>query len=243
VSKLLIPNTCQVPNVLLDTVMPRIGGVALKVLLAIVRQTYGFGYPSRQIGLRKLSELTGLSIQGVLNGIKALGDLIIVKHGPKNSRVQNEYALNIDITTGQLLNEIDQSKDLTNQKIHNRPVKKVESLKPNLKPNNSASRKKRERADTDPRVKTLIAAFSDKYLAIVGSRPIVTGKEAASFKRLLVHGRDVPVIEAAMDRYFANDFYRKTGFDAGGFAKAFNRLNSAGARKKHNYEEGAFPAT
>jgi hypothetical protein len=55
-SKLLIPNTCQVPNVLLDEIMPRIGGVALKVLLAIVRQTYGFGVPSRQIGLKKLSQ-------------------------------------------------------------------------------------------------------------------------------------------------------------------------------------------
>ena len=32
ISRLLIPNTCQVPNVLLDEVMPRIGGVALKVL-------------------------------------------------------------------------------------------------------------------------------------------------------------------------------------------------------------------
>jgi hypothetical protein len=105
-----------------------------------------------------------------------------------------------------------------------------------------ASRKKRERADTDPRVKTLIAAFIDKYLATVGSRPVITGKEADSLKRLLTAGHDVPAIEAAMDHYFAADFYRKTGFDAGGFAKAFNRLNSAGAKKRHDYDDGAFPA-
>jgi hypothetical protein len=30
-----------------------------------------------------------------------------------------------------------------------------------------------------------------------------------------------------MDRYFADDFYNKIGFDATGFAKALNRLNSA----------------
>src|SRR5262245_9634729 len=90
-SRLLIPNTCQVPNVLLDQVMPRIGGVALKVLLAIVRQTYGFSVPSRQLGLKKLSTLTGLSVQGVLNGIKELGNLITILRAPRNSRVSNEY--------------------------------------------------------------------------------------------------------------------------------------------------------
>jgi hypothetical protein len=138
-SKLLIPNTCQVPNVLLDEIMPRIGGVALKVLLAIVRQTYGFGMPSRQIGLKKLSKLTGLSVQGVLNGTKDLGGLIAVTRGPRNTRVSNEYALNIDVSTGQLLNEVDQSKDLSSQKIHNRLLKRVDSLKPNLKPNKKES--------------------------------------------------------------------------------------------------------
>src|SRR5262245_48904595 len=138
-SRLLIPNTCQVPNVLLDEVMPRIGGVALRVLLAIVRQTYGFGVPSRQLGLKKLSRLTGLSVQGVLNGIKELGNLITVIRAPRNSRVSNEYALNIDVSTGQLLNEVDSSKDLSSQKIHNRLLKKVESLKPNLKPNKKST--------------------------------------------------------------------------------------------------------
>ena len=62
---------------------------------AIVRQTYGFGVPSRQLGLKKLSKLTGLSVQG---------GLITVKRGPRNTRVSNEYALNVDVSTGQLLN-------------------------------------------------------------------------------------------------------------------------------------------
>src|SRR6185312_6080935 len=142
VNKLYIPNTCQVPNILLDEIMPKLSGAALKVLLAITRQTYGFGYPSRQLGLRRLSEITGLSIQGVLNGIEELDNLITVKRGPRNSRTQNEYSLNIDISTGELLNKIDQSNILTSQKNDDRPVKKVESLKPNLKPNKRAHKKR-----------------------------------------------------------------------------------------------------
>jgi hypothetical protein len=106
----------------------------------------------------------------------------------------------------------------------------------------SAHRKKRDRADSDPRVKTLVTAFVDKYLARVGSPYVVVdGKDPALLKRPLTAGHNIPAIEAAMDRYFADAFYSKTGFDVGGFVKSFSRLNSAGAKNHHNYEDGAFP--
>jgi hypothetical protein len=119
-SKLLIPNTCQVPNVLLDSVMQQINGSALKVLLAIIRLTYGFNVPARRISLSRLRQLTGLGQQGVVNGIAELGALINVERGPKGSRTENEYSLNVDLSTGEL-------------------VQKVDSLKPNLKPNKKES--------------------------------------------------------------------------------------------------------
>lgn len=105
-NKLLIPNTCQVPNVLLDKVMPRIGDASLRVLLAITRFTYGFGDPQpRKISDTRLQRATGLS-RGVANGINGLGSLITIKAGPKNERVENEYALNLDIATGELVNGV-----------------------------------------------------------------------------------------------------------------------------------------
>ena len=86
-SKLLIPDTCQVPNVLLDEVMPRIGGVALKVLLAIVGRDLWLRRAIPTIRIEeKLARLTGLSVQGVLNGTKELGGLIAVTRAPINSR-------------------------------------------------------------------------------------------------------------------------------------------------------------
>jgi hypothetical protein len=110
--------------------------------------------------------------------------------------------------------------------------------------NKSARRKKRERADIDPRLKTLMTAFAEKFQVTTGTAYVVVhGKDQSLLKGLLSGGQDVPAIVGAMDRYFANDFYRReTGFDIGGFAKAFNRLNSAGTKKRHNYEDGAFPA-
>jgi hypothetical protein len=52
-------------------------------------------------------------------------------------------------------------------------------------------------------------------------------KSANRSSGLLTAGHDVPAVEAVMDRYLADDFYNKIGFDAAGFAKPFNRLNSA----------------
>src|SRR5688572_4881929 len=101
-SKLLIPNTCQVPNVLLDKAMPRIGNASLRVLLAITRCTYGFGDSKpRKISYTRLQKATGLSRQGVANGINGLGNLVTIKPGPKNERVENEYSLNLDVATGE----------------------------------------------------------------------------------------------------------------------------------------------
>src|SRR5262245_40474862 len=105
-SKLLIPNTTQVPNVLLDVVMRRVSNPALRVLLAVVRKTYGFQKQSDHISLTQLQELTALSRQGVVNGIKTLGEIITVRQGKREG---NEYALNLNVATGELVNGIDQS--------------------------------------------------------------------------------------------------------------------------------------
>ena len=60
-SRLLIPNTCQVPNVLFDEVMPRLSDSSLRVLFAIVRFTYGFQKAADRISLGQLQKVTGMS--------------------------------------------------------------------------------------------------------------------------------------------------------------------------------------
>ena len=61
---------------LLDAVMRRVSDPALRVLFAIVRKTYGFTKRTDHISLTQLEEITGLSRQGAVNGIKALGRII-----------------------------------------------------------------------------------------------------------------------------------------------------------------------
>lgn len=204
-SRLLIPNTCQVPNVIFDRIMPGLGLVALKVLMVIIRQTYGFNVASRQIGLDRLCKLSGLSRQGVVDGTKELGNLLVVKRGPINSRVANEYALNIDVSTGELVNQIDQSVILTSQQNTVGLVNKVDSLKPSLKPNKSIGaeapefsplRSKRKLTRPDP---AALAAFELFYSAY----PKHVGKAEALkvWTKLAPSPETVAAIMAGVERY------------------------------------------
>jgi uncharacterized phage protein (TIGR02220 family) len=111
--KLLIPNTTQVPNVLLDVVMPAIKNASLRVLLAVARKTYGYQKVADDISLTQLQKLTGLSRQGVVNGIAGLGNLLGIESGDDG---MNRYRLNVDLSSGELVNLFDQSKKLTSQK-------------------------------------------------------------------------------------------------------------------------------
>ena len=52
--RLLLPNTTQVPNVILDRWMASMTGAKIKVVLYVVRRTYGFGRTSDRISVRKM---------------------------------------------------------------------------------------------------------------------------------------------------------------------------------------------
>jgi Bacteriophage replication protein O len=105
-NRILIPNTCQVPNVLLDEVIPRLPAGAVRVLLAIVRFTYGWQKPEGdRISYGQLSNTTGMSRRQVIKGVKALGNLINVAQGAKG-RGANKYSLNLNIETGELLSGV-----------------------------------------------------------------------------------------------------------------------------------------
>jgi phage replication O-like protein O len=222
-SRLLIPNTTQVPNVLLDQVMRQVSDPALRVLLAIVRKTYGFQKTADNISLTQLQEITALSRQGVVNGIKALGPLIEIRQGKREG---NQYALNLNIETGQLVNGMDQSTGLTSQRRGQITSQRRRHTKPNKNKTKDLYLKKDK--DNDSRIQPLIASFSEKFRKATGKPYIPTawGKDAMCLKRLLAAGVGPEEIERVMGLYFADDFANRTGFDIGRFCNQFNSLNS-----------------
>ena len=80
----LIPNSTQIPDVILDQWMSALTGAELKVLLYVARRTYGFGKERDRISLQQLSRGirrrdgsvldygTGLSVSSVARAAKSL---------------------------------------------------------------------------------------------------------------------------------------------------------------------------
>ena len=102
-NKPLVPNFTPIPNIVLEKLMPSLSKVALKVLLAVARKTYGWGKERDAISLTQLQRLTGLGRAGVVRGITELDSLLKVTKGA--NRNCNEYELNIDISTSELVSE------------------------------------------------------------------------------------------------------------------------------------------
>jgi len=131
VSKLLIPNTTQVPNIIFDKLMANLRPGAFKVLLAICRYTYGHQKQSDRISLKQLEEMTGLNRWSVVRSAKELVGIVIIKSKGTAKGLASEYALNLEITTGELGTLSDQSHKVTSHLASHLGVTFQTNSKPN----------------------------------------------------------------------------------------------------------------
>jgi phage replication O-like protein O len=109
----LIPNSTQIPDVILDHWMAELSGAEFKVLLYIARRTYGFGKDSDAISLSQiangitrrdgttLDRGTGVSRMSVARALKVLEEqgIIIRRHNvSEKSREyeENTYSINLN---------------------------------------------------------------------------------------------------------------------------------------------------
>lgn len=104
------PNYTQIPNTLLDDLMMLMDGAELKVTLAIARQTFGFHRERHSLSLSELQGLTGLSKQGVINGVDAGAKRGTIARS-KGRRGGFVYELIINVTSqiNGLVNGVDKS--------------------------------------------------------------------------------------------------------------------------------------
>ncbi len=111
-TRALIPNSTQIPDVILDQWMCELSGAELKVTLYIARRTFGFGKESDNISLNQiangikkrdgavLDRGTGLSISSVARALKSLEERQILLRktniNDKNEHDENTYRLNLN---------------------------------------------------------------------------------------------------------------------------------------------------
>jgi len=94
------PRFTQIPDVLFDEYLPELGFAELKVLLAIMRRTYGWRKPTDAISLSQLEKGTGLSRKAVWTATNSLEEegYIVVDRGttPNGGTAINLYRLNVE---------------------------------------------------------------------------------------------------------------------------------------------------
>jgi len=120
--RLLIPNTTQVPNLILDLVIPRISEGEARCLLYICRRTLGFHKEEDRISFsqfengikssqgRILDFGTGLSrpaINRALRNLRAAGAICI-----QQRTRGNRYSLNLNIDVEKVVNEVNRLRTL-----------------------------------------------------------------------------------------------------------------------------------
>lgn len=93
------PNYTQTPNAIFDHWLPILGFAELKVLMAIVRKTFGWHKAVDQISLSQLEKLTGLAPKNIRKAAKSLSDrgIIIKKVIGEKGKQDTYYQLVIDI--------------------------------------------------------------------------------------------------------------------------------------------------
>lgn len=82
----LILNSTQIPNVLLDEIMPQLSGVEFKIIMTIARQTYGWHKEADRISISQLKLKTGTSNGSIGNALKNLKSMGLIKVTNKTGR-------------------------------------------------------------------------------------------------------------------------------------------------------------
>ena len=245
-SKLLIPNTTQVPNVLLDEVIPQLSSSPVRVLLAIIRLTYGFGKSSDRLSLSYLAKKTGLSRRRVIDGVKSLGDIIKITPGKKGLKTwegANEYSLNLDISTGQLdascsAHNVTSAQNVTSAKNGQDEVPKTSPSQTNK----SKPSRRPHSGDTEspsPGHKATMALYSELFTAKFRSKPHIVGGRDGKLLSDLLRQHPPDEVQETLRLFFTHPpdwVARQKNYTIGAFAKSFNQLLAMRADKKGTME-------
>lgn len=230
--KKLIPNSTQVPNIVLDLLLPLLPEAEMRCLLYICRRTYGFHWDEDRIsftqfenGITKrdgelLDNGTGLSRPSIAEALRNLAKAGAISI-EKNSK-GNIYRINLEMDINKVVSEVNQLRKLTN--IGKRSLPKQGKLL-NLQKKVSKERETKVYASgsKEPSAHSQFIKFFDENCRKTrGIKPIITGKDARNLKRVLdlgmVNGNELEQIAL----YFLSDRYYKK------FAPSISTFLSAG---------------
>ena len=84
----------KVPNSLYDAILSqKLSITQERALLYIIRKTYGFNKPDDQISINKMAEDTGFTRQAMMNAVRDLEKMGIIKRGSRRNGMP--YYMNV----------------------------------------------------------------------------------------------------------------------------------------------------
>lgn len=179
----LLPNYTQVPNILIDEIMRDMDGAELKVVLVAIRKTIGYHKISDAISLSQFEELTGLSRQGVLNGLEQAINRGVMRElderGPRGVKLYTpvwiKEAEKVDQSTNLTSQESDQSNELTSE-LHNQSNELTSTSQLSLPTKESVKERKAEEKQ-HPTMQEADAAIFTAAAAVDGLPKVVLAYE------------------------------------------------------------------
>lgn len=96
-SKILVPNYTQVPNVVIDDLALKLSDSAFKIYVVLIRKTKGWDQKKDAIALSQFCEITGKSRPTVIKCLDELINLGLIKK-TRFTKYGNEYELNLSFS-------------------------------------------------------------------------------------------------------------------------------------------------
>lgn len=116
-SKILVPNYTQVPNVVIDDLAAKLSDSAFKIYVVLIRKTKGWEQKRDAIAISQFCELTGKSKPTVIKALDELCNLNLIKK-TRFTKYGNEYELNLSFSHDGMFIKFTSKKSLLVKKFY-----------------------------------------------------------------------------------------------------------------------------
>lgn len=96
-SKIIVPNYTQVPNIVIDDLAAKLSDSAFKIYVVLIRKTKGWEQKRDAIAISQFMEITGKSKPTVIKCLDELTNLGLIKK-TRFTKYGNEYELNLSFS-------------------------------------------------------------------------------------------------------------------------------------------------
>ena len=207
------PNYTQIPNVFFDEIMQELNQSELKVMMVVMRKTFGWQKRKDRISYSQIQEISGLSKQAVSDGLKGLtekGYIVTEKNGQSCT-----YCVAID--DSKPVNKIDRSRKQTGQDFRPEPVKILDQF--DEKPVKILDTQKKEYKETIKEIsgadaQSVFSHYFEKYKSHYNNKPVCNVGRFVKQIKTMLDSSSPDELKGMIDYIWKDEFVSNAGHSA-----------------------------